>query len=274
MTLLQKIQHSIKNDKDRSAFTPEDLQDESFVINSCFTANREVEVLYNFLVKTVTEDSSNSIGAKDIAVFCSDINKYSASIKAVFDTAPYKFPYHIMDDSVSDTASPLLALESLLSIDTRWFKPEEVMHLLEYPAVRDRFEIKDVAMLRDLVNGANIRNGYAGEKVNETNLISWEHGLKRLMLGLCLSGEEAFQQNGESYLLIDKTEGSTGYDLIRFRFFIKSLKENLENLSQPKKLEDWVEFIRTSIELFLDTDNDPRMQELDKELASLFNGER
>ena len=270
VTLLQKIQYSIKNDKDGSAFTPEDLQDESFVINSCYTANREVEVLYNFLVKTVTEDISNSIGAKDIAVFCSDINKYSSSIKAVFDTAPYKFPYHIMDDSVSDTASPLLALESLLSIDTRWFKPEEVMHLLEYPAVRDRFEIQDVAMLRDLVNGANIRNGYTGEKVNETNLISWEHGLKRLMLGLCLSGEEAFQQNGESYLLIDKTEGSTGYDLIRFRFFIKSLKENLENLSQPKKLEDWVEFIRTSIELFLDTDNDPRMQELDKELASLL----
>lgn len=270
VTLLQKIQLDIKSDSDKSILTKENLKDESLIINSCFTANREVEVLYNFLVKTVTQGSSNSIGAKDIAVFCSDINKYSSSIKAVFDTAPYKFPYHIMDDSVSDTASPLLALESLLSIDTRWFKPEEVMHLLEYPAIRDRFEIKDVTMLRDLVNGANIRNGYTGEKVNETNLISWEHGLKRLMLGLCLSGEESFQQNGESYLLIDKTEGSTGYDLIRFRFFIKSLKENLENLSQPKKLEDWVEFVRTSIEFFLDTNSDIRMQELDRELANLL----
>lgn len=269
-TLLQKLQKDITHNTEQSVITEKDLKDESLVVNACYTPNREVEVLYNFLVKTVISDKSNSIGAKDIAVFCTDITKYSASIKAVFDTAPYKFPYHIMDDSGSDTASPLKALESLFSIDTRWFKPEEVMHLLEYPSVRNRFEITDVALLRKLVNAANIRNGYTGEKVNETNLISWEHGLKRLMLGLCLSGDESFPINGDSYLLIDETEGRSGYELIRFRFFTKLLKEHLENLSDIKELEDWVEYIRTSIDLFLDTDKDPRMQELDKELAGLL----
>ena len=189
-TLLNKLQQDLKNNANHLTFTAEDLKDESLVINSCYTANREVEVLYNYLVKMVTSDSQKHIGAKDIAVFCPDISKYSSSIKAVFDTAPYPFPYHLLDDAARDTASPLRALDSLFSIDTRWFKPENVMHLLEYPSVRNKFEIKDVAKLRELVNAANIRNGYTGEKTNETHLISWEHGLTRLMLGLCLSGDQ------------------------------------------------------------------------------------
>jgi len=274
-TLLGKIQNDILNNKtkqDSNNINDGDLKDGSIVINSCYTPTREVEVLYNYLVHHLNNNSS--IGARDIAVICTDIPKYSAAIKSVFETAPYKLPYHVLDYPVQDNNSPLMALEALLNIDPRWFKPEQVMHLLEFPSVRNKFEIKDVSMLRTLVNKANIRNGFVGKmQDNETHLISWEHGLNRLFLGYCMGGNEAYEYENGTYLLVDETEGSSAYDLIRLRHFINCVKDTLIKLGGDKTLFDWIEFMKETISLFIsiDGENIQQMGQLDRELANLVS---
>lgn len=264
-SMLHVLQESLLEDK-LLAKVP--VPDSSININSSYSSIREVEILYNYLVKSV-DASQSTLGARDIVVYCSDLEKYAPAISAVFENAPYRFPYHIVGEKEKVVHSSLRALETMLQIDVKWMKPSVIMQLLEYPSIVQKYQIEDVALLRELVREANIRNGFVGEKENETHLISWQNGLKRLSYGMLISGEGWFEVGDESYLVIDKVEGSTAHDLVRFNYFIQNIHKFLSGLTEDKTLAEWVSFIQDGCDMFFDRENDYQLEHLTLELAKV-----
>ncbi|MBA6151457.1 exodeoxyribonuclease V subunit gamma [Gelidibacter maritimus] len=265
LTLLQSLQNSILEDK---KLNENKVADFSLIINSCYSPIREVEVLYNYLVKSV-DLSKNYIGARNIVVYCSNLDKYAPAISAVFDNTPYHFPYHIIGEKEQTVDSSIDALAAILQIDIRWMKPSLVMQLLEYSSIVQKYEIEDVDLLLHLVKETNIRNGFNGEQENETNFISWEHGLKRLNYGMLISGDEWFDDGDDEYLTLDKVEGNNANDLVRFNYFIQNLHIFLSELENERCLEDWISFIQDGCDLFFDRENDIQLELLTKELAEI-----
>src|SRR5690606_10129174 len=172
-SLLHHVQNSIfNNEKKDILFSENLLSDGSITINSCYSPTREVEVLYNYLVHLV-EKKQEKLSARDIIVMVSDIDLYGSYIKAVFDNAPYKFNYTIADESyvVSDTISN--ALFSILSLNEQQFTSEKVISLLEFSSIRKQFQIENTAFIRHIVDAANIRFGFSGNREHDTDYVSW-----------------------------------------------------------------------------------------------------
>ncbi|MEP7144102.1 MAG: exodeoxyribonuclease V subunit gamma, partial [Ferruginibacter sp.] len=189
-TLLQKIQQDIFYNQDaarRTLLTAKDIRDGSLTINACYTAVREVESLYNYLVH-LADQKKERLSPRDIVVMVSDIDAYAPYIKAIFNTAIYKFPYTIADESFQSGDSLFTAIESILSISEDSFKAEEVMQLLDSKYIRERFSITDTSMVRKVVSMANIRFGIEGATEDDTVLVSWNTGLQRILYGICMSG--------------------------------------------------------------------------------------
>lgn len=267
-SLLSKIQSDVYiNSSERNEFTVVDIDDGSITINNCYTPTREVEVLYNYLLKTIDE-SNGDLGARDILVQVSDIDKYSSAINAIFSSAPVKLPYSLSDKSYSTTDSVYNAIEALINIDDN-YKAEDIIQLLEYSAIRDKFEIEDIGLIRTLVNEANIRFGKNGVKDLETNTVSWLHGLNRLIYGFCIGGENAFNFEGDNGFLVDIVEGSQAFELINLHFFISKFINWVEDRSKSKTVSKWHIAIDNLVNDFVESENNDEINGLKRSVSEL-----
>ncbi len=245
-TLLHCIQRDLflnNNHVNASRFTDEQLHDGSVVINSCYTAVREVEVLYNYLTDLAVS-RGGSLSARNVVVMCSDINAYAPYIKAVFSNAPYVFPYSLADENFAQIQSVSSSLLALMQISEGNFTAEEVMQLLDSHYIRARFGIEDPTQLRTYADRANIRFGIRGEEKDETVFVSWKYGLQRLVYGICmLPDDELEDTNGETFYPVDVVEGQGSSDLVRFCHFVNLLIAFVEERQRARSLADWVAYV-------------------------------
>jgi exodeoxyribonuclease V gamma subunit len=250
ITLLKKVQHDIffnLSSAERNEIKEIDVKDGSIIINSCFTQVREVEVLYNYLVELV-DTKNEAFSPRDIVVMVSDIDNYAPYIRAVFDNAPYRFPYTIADESISIGNALFNAIELILNLQLDSLKAEEVLELMESKYIRDRFSIKDISMIRKVVDAANIRFGLDGEHDNDTRLVSWHYGLKRIMYGLCISGEPLLELGNEVLIPLDFIEGGDSDDVVHFCYFMQVLEIIIKQRSTPKSIAQWGAYMQEFVE--------------------------
>jgi exodeoxyribonuclease V gamma subunit len=234
------------------------LNDESIVINCNYTPAREVETLYNYLVHLVQGKPHLRLSARDIVVMVHDIDAYAPYIKAVFDNAPYRFRYKIADVSLTQGDNLYSALEQILTLNENNFSAEAVMQLLDASFIRSRFNIDNIDALRDVVGAANIRFGLEGEQEDETNLVSWTYGIKRIMLGICMSGEELFVYQGDEIYPLDKVEGGASWEVIRFCHFVTVLMDSIKNRRSARRISEWVRYVeQTIVDLVYTPDDEP-----------------
>ncbi|MDG2227801.1 MAG: exodeoxyribonuclease V subunit gamma [Flavobacteriales bacterium] len=267
-SLLHKFQNDLfLNQIDSSAYTQNDIVDGSIVINSCYTEVREVEVLCNFLIKTISE-SNGEIGARDILVVTSDVDKYAPAIHGVFGSKKVKLPYSISDAVHTSSESVYATLLSLLNVNER-FKAEEIVQLLELPLIRDQFKIEDVSFIRHMLKTANIRCGDTGSADNETNFVSWKHGLNRLVYGFCMGDESYFEKHGARYLLVDQAEGSNYADLMRLNSFFNKIEVLILSRQGTKTLSGWYDYFIVLVELFIHDPNGEHLGYFCEQLGSL-----
>lgn len=245
-TLLGALQYDIFHNsarEDRVPISREMLRDGSLSINSCYTAAREVEVLYNYLVNLV-DKRRGQLAARDIVVMVSDINAYAPYIRAVFRNAPYQFSFNIADESFTQSQSISSALLALMQMKESGFGAEQVMQLLDSDYIRMRFGIEDAAMLRGAVDRANIRFGLDGELEDETRFVSWRYGLQRIAYGICLAGESSFTTTeGEILFPVDLAEGHASADLVRFCHFVQVLIDSIEERKAARSIGDWALYV-------------------------------
>lgn len=250
-SLLHHIQKTIfENQKDDISFTTEEIKDESIVVNSCYSPVREVEVLYNYLLH-LADEKHQELSARDIVVMVSDIDLYASYIRAVFDNAPVKIKYTIADESFLETDNIANALVEILSLSEQQMTSENLMSLLDFSAIRKRFGITETDKIRNWVKAANIRFGIDGSREDDTDLVSWRNGLKRMMYGLCISGGEEFGEGEESFFPLDLIEGFDIMEASKFVYFVEILIESLEERRKKKNISGWVEFLNQNLIRFI-----------------------
>lgn len=248
-TLLGKIQHDLFEnavDGDRLPLTPADLQDGSLLINACHTPVREVEVLYNYLVRLI-DTAEEPYSGRDIVVLVNDVEAYSPYIKAVFGSAPYRIPFTIADESYHEVDGFFSTLKAIMELREDQFSAENVLQLLELSYIRSRFRIYDTGLIRKVVDAANIRLGIEGEKSNDSTYMSWVNGLNRIIYGICMQGEESYELDGDHLYPLDRVEGEQAFELIRFSHFVQVLISNVQQQCQPATLGNWCVYLAESV---------------------------
>lgn len=249
-SLLGKIQNDIFNNNDpanRNEITENDIKDGSITVNACYTIAREAEVLYNYLVHLL-DQRAETLSARDIVVMVSDINAYAPYIKAVFNSAPYKFPFTIADESFTISDNLFSALQSVLVLSEENFKAEEVLQLLDSSYIRKRFSITNPELIRKAVDMANIRFGIEGQKEDDSIYVSWKNGIRRIMYGICMSGEEEYMADGYLTYPLDLAEGEDSFELIRFCHFAEVLISTIEERKNVRTITEWGEYIEQLVD--------------------------
>ena len=249
-TLLKKIQFDIYhnlNKKARQPLTSLEYKDGSITINGAFTPVIEVEILQNYLIELVDKRNEN-LSPKDIVVLVSDIETYAPYIHAVFSNAPNKFPYNIADESYSSGNNIFTAIQEILLLDATIFKVEDVLKLLESPYIRNRFKIKDEEALRTAARQAGIIFGSDGRNEDDTRYISWEYGLKKIMYGLCISGEPDYHDGTEDFIPLDTAEGSEAIDRVRLMYFVRILQQKLLDRNSNRTISEWSAYLQMLVE--------------------------
>lgn len=245
-SLLHKVQQDIFNNAsdERNHITADDMEDGSITISNCYTVAREVEVLYNYLVYLV-DRKKEVLSPRDIVVMVRDIDAYAPYIKAVFNNAPYQFRYTIADESYADSDNLFNALHAILRMNEENFKAEEVLQLLDSGYIRKRFAINNVALIRSVVDEANIRFGIHGERTDETHLVSWKYGIKRIMYGICMSGGAEYGTGEDSFFPLDMVEGSDSLEVVRFCHFAEVLMDVVEERERDRSITGWIAYIES-----------------------------
>jgi exodeoxyribonuclease V gamma subunit len=249
-TLLKKIQYDIYhnlNKTTRQPLAPLEYKDGSITINGAFTPVREVEILQNYLIELV-DKRNESLSPKDILVLVSDIETYAPYINAVFSNAPKKFPYNIADESYSSGNNLFTAIQEILSIDATTFKAEDVLSLLESPYIRNRFKIKDEETLRIATRQAGIIFGIEGRPEDDTRYISWKYGLKKMIYGICMSGEGDYDDGIDQLIPLDNAEGAEAIERVRLMYFVRMLQQKLADRNQSRTISEWADYLQILVE--------------------------
>lgn len=174
--------------------------DRSIVFHVAHSAQREVEVLHDQLLRLLAEPPSPGRGERplqprDIVVMVPDIEGFAPAIRSVFGQHARGHARHIpwgITDQPERGHQPLLvALEWLLHAPQQRFTASELRDLLDVPAVARRFGLAadDLPALVTWIGGAGIRWGLDGEHRARLGLAaagdqnSWAFGLRRMLLG-------------------------------------------------------------------------------------------
>lgn len=248
-TLLHRIQQDISANADKSSrqrLAPTTFSDRSILVQRCYTMAREVEALYNYLV-VLNDQMGVHFSPRQVLVMVSNIQAYAPYIRSVFENAPIKIPFQIADELHTDGNQMLFALQELLLLEEDDFKAETIVRLLDAAYIRERFGLLNTNLIRKTVLSANIRFGLKGEVFNETRLVSWEHGLKRILLGLCITQIEnddpVFWEEEEIFPL-ETVEGLESYEIIRFVHWIDVLQQSVLERKGKKSIVEWVEYVQ------------------------------
>ena len=274
-SLLGKIQNDIFHNNDaanRNEITLSDINDGSITVNACYTIAREVEVLYNYLVYLADQRAEN-LSARDIVVMVTDIDAYAPYIKGVFNSAPYKFPFTIADESFTTSDNLFSALQSVLALDEEKFNAEEVLQLLDSNYIRNRFSVNNIELIRRAVDRANIRFGIEGRKDDDSIYVSWKNGIRRIIYGICMSGEDEYMVDGYLTYPLDIAEGEDSFELIRFCHFAEVLISTIEERKNAKTITEWGEYIEQVVDKLIcrsEENDDDDYQKLLQSLEKLY----
>jgi exodeoxyribonuclease V gamma subunit len=219
--------------------------DGSIAIHACHSPMREIEVLYDSLLAMLDEDPD--LMPRDILVMIPDLETYAPFIYAVFDTVTedrMRIPFSVADRSIIKESRIVDAFMTILELAESRMEAGRVLSLLEYPAIRENFELAeaDLFRLEEWVKNVNIRWGRDATSRSKLGLPAmientWKTGLQRLLLGLAMTGNDRNLFSG--ILPYDNMEGEDSLLLGRFLDFLGCLFRTCKMCEQPKTVPQW-----------------------------------
>ncbi|SNC58297.1 exodeoxyribonuclease V subunit gamma [Sodalis endosymbiont of Henestaris halophilus] len=253
--VIGKNSKMIKHSGDKRALQ---LNDRSLSLHICHSEQREVEVLHDSLLAMMAEDQT--LSPRDIMVMVANIEHYTPAIQAVFgDNGNERYlPFIIFDRRTQHLHPVLLAFLSLLELPRSRFTAEQVLLLLEVPALANRFAIDEekLQLLRKWVTESGIRWGLDDDTLRElmlpaTGKNTWQFGLNRMLLGYAMDNESDEWQGilpyCESSGLIAGLVGQLAELLIQLRKW-------RDRLAQSHSPETWLGYAHEMIEDFFAPD--------------------
>ncbi|OOF58329.1 exodeoxyribonuclease V subunit gamma [Rodentibacter myodis] len=214
--------------------------DRTLTLHSCHSAMREVEVLHDYLLHLFNQDGT--LTPKDVVVMVADINQYTPYIQAVFGqkngNSPL-IPFSISDNKLSESDVLVSSYLTLLRLKESTFSAEEILTLLDIPAVRERFDISlsDLPLVREWVADSGIRFGLQKWQ-DGVNFNAWQAGLERMLLGYAMREEQGIWQESLGF---DSSYGLKGELAGKLSHFFTALSRWHQDLQQAYAIEKWRE---------------------------------
>lgn len=239
------------------------LNDNSLTFHASHSPQREVEVLQDQLLHLLEQDPE--LLPRDIIVMVADIDSYTPYIQAVFGNAPTEryIPFAISDRKARQAHPVLQAFITLLDLPQSRFTAEQVLALLEVPALAGHFSIfeNELKLLRRWVEGSGIRWGLDDENVASfllpiTGKNTWEFGLLRMLLGYAMDSERG---PWKGVLPYDESSGLVAELAGHLADFLYTLSEWRTRLSETRSLEAWLEVGQQLVDAFFETDEETEL---------------
>ncbi|MBU3894547.1 exodeoxyribonuclease V subunit gamma [Serratia rubidaea] len=237
-----------------------DPDDRSLSLHACHSPQREVEVLHDQLLAMLAEDPQ--LTARDIIVMVADIDSYTPYIQAVFGNAPADryLPFAISDRKARQAHPALQAFISLLDLPQSRFTSEQVLLLLEVPALAARFAIQEegLRLLRHWVAESGVRWGLDDDNVRElalptTGQHTWRFGITRMLLGYAMDSNAGDWQGVLPY---DESSGLAAELAGQLAELLTQLGLWRQRLSETRTLAEWAPLCRQLLDSFFAADGD------------------
>jgi exodeoxyribonuclease V gamma subunit len=277
-TVLGRLQREILG---RAPERPDPFQpDSSLLLLGCPGIRREAEIIANEIWRLVQEDDSKPDGRSparlrfcDIAVLLADSVEraaYQAHFRAVFEEL-HGIPYNMVDLPLPGECQVIEAMLLLLALPLGEFTRPELLKILGHRAVRARFGDADPERWRrwclelEMVRGAD-RSDHEGTYIDR-DLFHWEQGLRRLVVGVFMTGpfhgdERGFPLEGSDYVPHEVPPDAWA-DAARLLLFVRSLVADARFARQAElTLTEWSEFFLRLVGAYLGADTDPEQRAL------------
>ena len=237
-------------------------QDESIRFHIAHSAQREVEILHDQLLARFSADPD--LRPRDIIVMVPDIDSYAPHIRAVFGQLerqdPRFIPFTLADQGQRGRDPLLIAVEHLLKLPDSRFPVSEILDLLDVPALRARFGVKerDLPTLHRWIEGAGIRWGMNAEQRAGLGLPealeqnSWRFGLRRMLLGYAV-GSAIACEGIEPYDEIGGLDAALIGPLVAL---LDALEIAHRELAQPAPPKQWGVRLQALVQLFFLASNE------------------
>jgi exodeoxyribonuclease V gamma subunit len=237
-------------------------EDPSIQVHCCHSPMRELEALHDQLLALFEADPT--LTPRDILVTMPDVEGYAPFIEAVFgapESPEVAIPFSIADRSARTESTIADVFLRLLDLTGGRFGVTAVFSLLETPAIQRRFELaeNDLPVLRAWVRKTEIRWGIdsahragLGQPAFDQN--TWRSGLRRLLLGYALPGDE--RTLFEDILPVREVEGELAATLGHFVDFADSLFVHIRGLEDSRPLADWERALRALLDAFFSDDDE------------------
>ncbi len=266
-SLLHRVQRDILELEDHAQIVdrPERLEgsngkftlekdDRSISFHVCHSPQREVEVLHDRLLDMFGADPS--LTPRDVIVMVADIDSYTPFIRAVFGNAPEEryLPFAISDRSARQVHPVIQAFLALLALPDSRFTSEQVLALLEVPALAARFAIDEAGLrrLRHWVDESGIRWGLDDDNVRELELPAtgqhtWRFGLTRMLLGYAMDSQYG---EWDGVLPYDESSGMIAELAGHLADLLMQLHHWRRELSGQRTLAEWLPVCREILARF------------------------
>ena len=219
-------------------------EDFSILINSCHSVRREIEVLHNYILDLLQQESS--LKPNDILVVAPEIDKYTPFIRAYFSDklqTGKTLPFFIADRSLKKESLLGKILINILDLLKSRFEVEKVWDLFSYEVVYQHFGLREenLEVIRKWLKETRIYWGADSLEKIELGLPgcaenTWQAGIDRLYLGYLLSPEE--EQLIENIFPYD-IEGQEISFIANFINYFNLLKKYKQKFSLSYSLKEW-----------------------------------
>ncbi len=259
-TLLKQLQNTLLTSQNNITTT-----DDSIKIEGHYTPYREVEGVLNYFIHQ-SKNSGGVITARNCIVYCCNLKAYIPAIHYFFNKKPFAIPYHIVGEKAFSSKSAIHAFKEIIELDWEQMKPNEVLSIIEYPSIQAKFKLDDLELYKSWIQLANIRFGYQGNAADETQLVSWKHGLDRILFGSTM-GLEAWYQ--EIAITLDLTEANTFEQFIHFKYFVDQLYIFKSKSEELQSISKWTDYTKELLHFFFDLDKEEQLTQLINQLLEL-----
>ncbi|MCH9625971.1 MAG: RecBCD enzyme subunit RecC [Chlamydiales bacterium] len=222
------------------------LEDDSVQVHLSTTPYREIENLYETLIKLM---EGGSIEPRDILVMAPNIAVYAPYIQAVFGEV---LGYQIADLPMKQGSVLVEGVFLLLDLDKKRWSAPAVLELFNHPLFRQkqRFCEEDILQLRAWVEQTGIIWGVDAqqrEEILRKNHCqaphahedgSWKAGFGHLIEELAVAYEVPRVDLTQAKLLGD------------FYTLLDQLRADLQQIEENKTLREWIDWIKRLVELY------------------------
>jgi exodeoxyribonuclease V gamma subunit len=262
-TLLAQIQQDILDLNDRSEQAPPPMrseEDTSLQVHACHSPMREVEVLHDQLRDLFEKDPV--LMPRDILVMTPDIGTYAPYIHAVFGNAEpgdHAIPYTVADQGMPSESRLIEGFLRLLELYQSRFEVSQVMALLAYEPIRNRFGLQesDLPTIETWLQSANIRWAWDATHRKAHTLPrfkqnTWRHGLDRLVLGYAMAADD--QKMFAGMLPLEGVDTGDSHILGALANFVERLYRQLGQLPPKAAMPHWHATLLGLLDVFFATD--------------------